>query len=95
MLASKHGPDFALARRTALDLRAVLPLVGRTVVPKVEVRALRARVVALARSLSGRRGVITLGCSTGKRRSYPFMHDQYVVQYANSDYELYAEFGIN
>ena len=23
------------------------------------------------------------------------MHDQYVVQYANSPYELYAEFGIN
>eukprot|EP01043_Picozoa_sp_COSAG02_P002224 COSAG02_NODE_50_length_44860_cov_203.992739_40_plen_135_part_00 len=36
-----------------------------------------------------------MGCSTGKRRSYPFMHDQYVVQYANSAYELYAEFGIN
>eukprot|EP01043_Picozoa_sp_COSAG02_P035382 COSAG02_NODE_2530_length_8601_cov_17.564455_6_plen_41_part_01 len=30
------------------------------------------------------RGGAAAGCSTEKRRSYPFMHDQYVVQYANS-----------
>ena len=39
-----------------------------------------------------RRTVVYMGVQTGNPAH---MHDQYVVQYANSPYELYAEFGIN